>query len=671
MPDDWNGAPLTEADLTALRPLARLYPTLDDVLAEIARLSAELTMPKGTVHVISDIHGEYLKLRHILNNASGTLRPVVEELFGDEWTVGELQDFLALLFYPKEALARTPAARGTHTQQMTFYRKVVASQTQVLRALAARIGVAEARRRFPPEYRAIWEEMLYSPTTAGEARRHAAVREEAYLDAVVEALVYHDRAAEFVRRTVHALRRLAIDELIIAGDCWDRGPRGDKVMDLLMLQPNCLFTWGNHDAAWIGACLGNDALIAQVLRMSIRYRRIVQLEEGYGIPMQPLDLLVRKMYADDPAERFQPRGTGLRDPLHVARLQKAAAVLQFKLEGQIIARHPEWELDDRRLLHHLDLEAGTVVVDGKTFPLRDRRFPTIDPRDPYALSPDEVQCLDRCRQSFVSSRTLWNHIRWMVRRGAMYLKRDDHLVFHACVPVDAAGEFLPLEIDGGSYKGRELFDVIERVVVRALDQPTVYDLDVLWYLWSGPRSPLFGKDRITTLENYLLEDPATHVETKNPYFTLIHEKDFCRRILEEFGVDPNRGLIVNGHVPVKVDKGESPLKRSGMAVTIDGAFSQAYGDHGYTLVLEPEHTSLALHHHFESVETAVRDGVDIIPEVTVLRQDAKARLISETEQGDEITRELDLLERLAEAYRTNRLRQQEVDRSAGPYVAGW
>jgi fructose-1,6-bisphosphatase-3 len=347
-------------------------------------------------------------------------------------------------------------------------------------------------------------------------------------------------------------------------------------------------------------------------------------------------------------------------------MQKAAAVMQFKLEGQMIARHPEWAMEHRRLLHHLDLKAGTVTVDGRTYPLRDRHLPTIHPADPYALTREEQTCLDLLRHSFLSGLKLNGHMRWLVRRGAMYLRRDDHLIFHGCVPVDEQGEFLPMVLDGRPVRGREMFDEIGRLLVRVIDRPVLPDLDQLWYLWSGPLSPLFGKDRITTFERDFIADKDSHHETKNPYFALIHEAPFCEKVLREFGVDPGRGLIVNGHVPAKIEKGESPLKRSGKAITIDGDFSEAYGDHGYTLVLEAGHTCLACHHSFESVDAAVRKGVDIIPSVTDVRTWDRPRRMADTERGEQLRCDIHLLERLIDAYQRNDLRPETLERRSPP-----
>ncbi len=637
-----------EPELAVLRPLGREFPTLDSAVAEIARLSAELTLPKPAVHVISDVHGDDVKLRHVINNASGTLRPRAEALFAGRLGPAELQEFLTLLFYPRESLARVERSDAGPDARRDFCRRALSRLFEVVRALAREYSWHRATQVFPAEFRELLLDLLQEPSSD---------RPHEYYEALLDVLARHERALHLTHLVVRVVRNLAIDELVLAGDCWDRGPRGDRVVDYLMHQPNVSFIWGNHDAAWLGACLGHEACIAHVLRISLRYRRLSQLEEGYGVTMQPLEHLVREVYDDDPAACYVPKGSGLRETLTMARMQKAAAVMQFKLEGQMIARNPQWGLDARRLLHRIDLSAGTVEIDGATYALKDKHFPTLDPANPYELSEAERSCMDRIRKSFLASQELWQQIRFLVTHGSMYLVRDGHLIFHGCTPVDDKGEFLPLEVDGAPRRGRELFDALEAVLARALDKPSEKDRDLYWYLWCGPRSPLFGKDRIATLENDLIADPKTHVETKNPYFQLIHEVPFCDKVLREFGVDPGRGLIVNGHVPVKIDKGESPLKRSGKAITIDGAFSSAYGDHGYTLLLESGKTLLAKHHHFESVEAALRDGVDIIPMVKTIRDWKPPRRVADTERGEEVRGRVALLERLVRAYRSNALRQ--------------
>ncbi|OGH61063.1 MAG: fructose 1,6-bisphosphatase [Candidatus Lindowbacteria bacterium RIFCSPLOWO2_12_FULL_62_27] len=630
--------------LVALRALGRQYPTIDAATAEIAGLRARLTLPKGAVHVISDIHGEYRKLVHVINNASGSLRPLVDEVFGDRLSAEDKLELLSLIYYPRETFAHLLARLSDEPSRRAFVRRALERAFELMRVLVRRYSLGAAESIFPETYRPLFRELLFE-TYLG--------RSEEYLNTMIDPFVEDGRDAELLRQVAHAIRGMQISELVVAGDLGDRGPRIDRVIDFLMHQPNVRITWGNHDASWMGACLGHEACIATVLRISLRYRRLSQLEEGYGIPVAPLEKLARTVYGDDPAACFECKGEGLREALLMARMQKAIAIIQFKLEGQAVRRNPEFELDHRNLLHRMDPGAGTVTVDGKSHPLRDRNFPTIDGADPYRLTSGEEACIGRMRQSFLQSPVLWRHMQYVARRGAMHVIRDGHVIFHGCVPVDDTGRFLSMRVAGRETSGRALFDGLGRAVHRAFREKSPRDLDLLWYLWAGPRSPVFGKDRMATFEGYFIEDKATHKEIKNPYFKLIHDRAFCRRVLEEFGVDPDRGLLVNGHVPVKVERGESPIKDSGCAITIDGAFSEAYGDKGYTLVLEAGRTYLATHHHFESVEEAITQGADIIPTVQDVRVHASPRTVADTETGDEIRREIAALERLIRAYREN------------------
>lgn len=629
-----------------LELLALEYPNVDAAIAEIARLAAVQTLPKSAVHVISDIHGEDKKLQHVINNASGTLRPLVEEMFGATMDADEMTEFLTLTFYPAEVTQRLESSLKQPDDVRCYALRMLKPQLELLRYLVSNFSLRLATQVFPAEYRELLLEMLHAPSTE---------RGPQFIAAMVDELLRRGRALHLIHLLGRLIRNLAIDELIIGGDCWDRGPRGDRVMDYLRLQPNVEFIWGNHDALWLGASLGNEACICTVLRVSLRYRRLGQLDEGYSVPLTPLEHLARTVYADDPAEFFMPKGAGMRPIEVVARMQKAAAVMQFKLEGQMIERNPHWDLDHRRLMHRIDYERGTIEIDGRIYDLRDKLFPTVDPGNPYQLSPEESACLSFLKHSFLNSQKLREQMRFMVGHGSMYLRRDDCLIFHGCVPSDADGKFLPMTVDGHPLAGRELFEGIETVVRRAVEKSAEEDLDFLWYLWSGPRSPLFGKDRIATLERDFIDDKTPHRESKDPYFTLIHEVDFCDKVLEAFGVDSGGGLIVNGHVPVKVEKGESPLKRSGKAITIDGAFSEAYGDYGYTLVLEPNRIVLAEHHHFESVEAAIRDGVDIVPNVQSIRVFDSPRCTRDTERGQRIRYRIEMLEKLIDAYQTNRL----------------
>ena len=548
---------LTPEELTLLRALAARFPTADQALAEASALRATLSLPKGTVHVVSDVHGEYKKLRHIINNASGTLRPLVEALFADRLNEHELRDLLAVLYYPLEAMEYLTAQLNDAAAHREWVRRTLRLQFEIARQIAGAYRRQHAVSLFPLAYVELFEELLHEPCSA---------RGPAYVDAMIDGLVVEGREIALVRAASRLVRNLSASELVVAGDLGDRGPRLDRVIDYLMAQPRVSIAWGNHDVSWMGACLGHEALIATVLRISLRYRRLSQLEEGYGLIMSPLEKLARDVYADDPAERFLTRGTGLRDDLLMAQMQKAVAIMQFKLEGQVSRRHPQWEMEHRDLLHRIDRAGGTVEIEGRVHPLRDTNFPTIDPAAPYELSADERACMDRLKQSFLTSTRLWEHMSFVAQRGSMWLRRDHAVIFHGCVPVDAQGNSLPLAVDGTEHSGRALFAALDSVVRRAFrkGQAAGADADWLWYLWTGPRSPLFGKDRVATFENDFIEDREARKEHKNPYFALLNDRDFCRRVTEEFGVASD-GLIVNGHVPVKVEKGEEPVKRGGSA----------------------------------------------------------------------------------------------------------
>jgi fructose-1,6-bisphosphatase-3 len=464
---------------------------------------------------------------------------VVLRLFEARRSADEIQELLKLVFYPQETLVHFDWSPGD-----VRLRRTLSDLFDVMVELAKHKTFARVRATFPEDDRPLLEELLFERVSG---------RAEGSLDAALATLADRARFVRFVRVLVRVVRNLAVDEIVVAGDCYDRGPRADRVVDYLMRQPRVRFAWGNHDVAWIGAALGHDALIAHVLRVSLRYRRLSQLEEGYGITLQPLEKLARDVYGDDPAERFGTKGKGLRDDAQMARMQKAAAVMQHKLEGRLIERNDSFELGHRRLLHRIDRDRGTVLIDGVERKLSDARFPTIDPSDPYRLSDEEAACLDRTRTSFLSSDRLWQHIRFLADRGAMALTYDDHVIFHGCVPVDGSGALETLVVDGEPRGGRALFDAFERGVHRAVETPSGRDLDLLWYLWCGPKSPLFGKDRITTFERDLVADKETHHEKKNAYFELIHDPPFCARMLSELGADPDRGLLVNGHVPVKIE----------------------------------------------------------------------------------------------------------------------
>jgi len=637
---------MTQNEGALLRALSYRFQDAEAALAEAAHLLSVLELPVGTIHVVSDVHGEHGKLDHILRNASGSLRPLVERTFAGRLSAAEQIELLNLIYYPRETYAWLAPRMADDGAREAFLRKNIALEFELLRLLAARHTIRHVEALFPPALRGLFRELLVA-LPLGRGQRHA--------DALLSPFLGDDGGVELLRHAARTLRALTVFELIVAGDLGDRGPRIDRVIEALRRQHRVSVAWGNHDAEWMGACLGQEALIATVLRVSLRYGRVAQLEEGYGIPVEPLELLAREVYGGDPAERFHAKGEDLRDPLLLARMQKAAAVLQFKLEGQTSRRNPAFEMDHRDLLHRLDLVAGTVQIGEKSYPLLDRYFPTIDRSDPYRLSEGEARCIERIRRAFFDSHRLWEDMRFVSDRGSMALVRDENVIFHGCVPADDEGEFLSLTVDGQPRRGRALFDALDVVVRRAFRTRQQADVDWLYYLWAGPRSPLFGKDKMATFETYFVADKATHKETKNPYFSLIHRPEFCRRVAAEFGVTAPDPLIINGHVPVKLEEGESPLKKSGLAVTIDGAFSEAYGDKGYTLVIDADRTYLAQHHHFTSVQEAVEGGIDIIPSTQDLRVHPEPRAVAGTVRGAEIREEVAVLRRLASSYRSREI----------------
>jgi fructose-1,6-bisphosphatase-3 len=644
-----NGVLMVADELPFLEALARRFPHREAALAELAHLEAVLTLPRGTIHVVSDVHGEHKKLSHVIRNASGSLRVLVDRVFVD-LDVAARRELLNVVYYCEQTWQHKGLDDAADDVRDAFFFATLDRLLTLARALSATWSDRAVERVFPPAYAQLFRELFLlnagvRPDVDGRYRR-----------ALVQPFLRRDRGRDLLRLTSRLVRNLSVYELIVAGDLGDRGPRLDRTIDVLARQPRLGITWGNHDVSWMGACLGHEALVATVVRVSLRYGRTQQLEEGYGIPLEPLETLARVAYADDPATAWTTK-TPLpgRDALLAARMQKAIAVLQFKLEGQCIARNPHYAMGGRRLLRAIDFDRRTVRVDDREHPLVDALLPTVDPADPERLSADEQRCIDALRASFLHSPILWRQMQFIRARGAMLLRRDHHLIFHGCVPVDEHGEQLAFAIDGEPVRGRALFERCERAVHRAFREKRPADLDLLWYLWTGPRSPLFGKDKMATFEIHFVADEHARHETKNPYFKLVHDAAFCDRVFVEFGADPAVGFIVNGHVPVKLEKGETPLKRSGKAITIDGAFSEAYGDKGFTLILEASRTALAEHHHFESVDDAVRAGADIVPKVTDLRTHPTPRLVGQSEAGAAIRREIDALEALVRAFEDNRI----------------
>jgi len=625
-----------------LHTLAERFPTIDHAVGRLAALRATASLPRGAVHVFSDVHGDFLKLRHVINNGSGRLRPAVESLFGDSLSASQQAQLLNIIYYPSETWERL---EETLEAPDDFLKDTIAHQVELLRTIARDLPLQEVLEGLPEAYREVVVELLMAPVFGRTAR---------YVGQLLDTVLGFGKGPELMRRLSRTIRNLVFEEIVVAGDLGDRGPRIDRVIAYLMRQPNVSITWGNHDVLWMGACLGQPAMIATIIRLSLRYGRVAQLVEGYGIPLTPLVRLAQSVYGDDPCTYFAARVGDLEDAALIARMQKAIAIIQFKLEGQLIERHPEWGIDSRNLLKCIDFSSGEVAIDGHVWPLLDTHLPTVDPADPNALSAGEAECMVVIERAVAESQLLWEHMSYLFSHGKMFLVRDGHLIFHAAVPVDAEGTPLAFEVDGAPVAGRALFEALDAAVLRAWRGGQAEDADLLYYLWAGPISPLFGKDRMATFEGYFVEAPQARKETRNPYFQLIHTEEFCWSVLESFGVDAEHGLIVNGHVPVRVEKGETPVKSS-RAVVIDGAFAAAYGDRGYTLLLAAERTCIAEHHPFSSVEDAIASGMDIIPQFEDLRHFVPARRRGDPEVEGTLSEEIAAMERLIEAYRTNRI----------------
>lgn len=626
--------------------LARQFPSAASVMAEISRLQAKLTLPKGRIHIISDVHGDDRKLRHVVNNASGGLSNLVNEVFDGELTEEEQGELLGFLYYPVEKMRTFGEQLRDREWRMGQTKRLLRLQFRLVRNLAKTVTKEELLGLMKDEFRVLYVSLLDEISFE---------REPGYVDSMVEALGDYEQDISALREASRLVRNLVVSEVIVAGDLFDRGERGDRVMHYLKNQPKVSFTWGNHDITWMGATLGSEVLIATVLRISLRYLRLWQLEEGYGILLSPLANLAKTIYGDDPATCFYPkRESDFMDEDLVAKMHKAIAILEFKLAKPVIDRHPEWEMEDRNHLHLIDHEKGTICLEGETYLLKDTHFPTLQPTDPYALSAEEKVCMDRLRESFVASPRLWEHMLFIVKQGGLSLRRDEALIFHACVPTNEDGSLREVKVAGKNLSGGKLFSELEQIVRRSYREgahTVSHDLDYFYWLWVHGDSPLFGKAQMTTFERYFIADKSTHLEVKDPYFEKIHDAEFCKKIGREFGMDDDV-LIVNGHVPVKVEDGEDPVKRGGNAVTIDGAFSESYGDYGYTLVLGPHGIRLAEHSHFESIENFLDCDDDMIPKLRELRTNVRPRTIRETHEGDDVNAQLCSLNNLLQAYRS-------------------
>jgi len=650
-------------DMRLLQLLARTFPNSESASTEIINLEAILSLPKGTEHFVADIHGEHEAFLHILRNASGNIKRKVHDLFDESLPEQEMRDLCTLIYYPEKRLEMIE--EGTDEDLSGFYARTLLQLIQVCQSVSSKYTRSKVRKALPKQFAYIIEELLHeSPNDEDK---------DAYVQRIVETIVQIGQARNFIVAICNVIHKLSIDQLHILGDIFDRGPGAHIIMDYLLTRDNFDLQWGNHDALWMGAAAGQDACIAIVLRLSLRFANLATLEEGYGINLLPLATFAMDTYADDPCLQFQPIGTlaevkGDEKRMRlIAQMHKAISVIQFKLEGQLINAHPEWNIDRRGTLENIDLSRGTYRFEGKDYPLLDTHFPTLDPSDPYRLTAEEADLMKRLHHSFRISEKLQKHIRLLFSHGSMYLVCNSNLLFHASVPLNADGSLRQVEIDGKTYQGRELMQQIEFKMRTAYPSSLGGSRkgavrDFFWYLWCGPDSPLFDKNRMATFERYFLAEPATHHEEKGAYYQLRENPAVCSRILQHFGVLPLMGElegvcphIINGHVPVHASQGENPVKADGMLMVIDGGFSKSYhhttGIAGYTLVYHSRGFELIQHEPFTSTAEAVSSGTDIKSSKQIVEMMGRRIRVRDTDKGRQIQEQIKELRSLLHAYR--------------------
>ncbi|MBQ3743779.1 MAG: fructose-1,6-bisphosphatase [Bacteroidales bacterium] len=653
-------------DLKYLRLLAKSFPTEQSACTEIINLEAILNLPKGTEHFICDLHGEYEAFEHVLRNGSGVIRQKVEMIFGATLTESEIRELCTLIYYPEDKIRAVRTTLRTRAKMQEWYRVMLMRIIQVMAICSTKYTRSKVRKALPKEYSYIVEELLHEWIEDNQNKRR-------YMMSIVDTIIATGRADHFIATICNVIHRLVIDSLHIIGDIYDRGPGAHLIMETLCNYHNYDIQWGNHDIVWMGAAAGSRACVANVLRLCFRYANLSTLEDGYGINLLPLTTFAMETYADDPCTLFRPKKNEYEQLPEsqlalIAKLHKAIAVIQFKQEKLVIDRNPEFGMDDRNVLHLIDFKKGTIRLGGKDYPLRDTNFPTIDPDDPYKLTPAEQEILEGVTRSFETSEKLRRHIACFLNHGSLYLVRNSNLLFHGSVPMNPDGSFREMMIQGKPYAGKKLFDKIDQMVRNAYytreETPRRQaGQDFIWYLWCGPVAPTFDKDRMATFERYFVADKEPQKETNGAYKELKNRADICEKILREFGVtDMRHAHIINGHIPVKTIKGESPIRADGKLLMIDGGYSKAYqpetGIAGYTLIYNSQSLKLVQHAPFSTREMAVKYGLDILSETKVLEFEESRRYVRDTDQGAELKEQIDDLYQLLDAYRNGSIRSK-------------
>lgn len=639
-------------DYKYLNRLSKDYPNIQAAKAEMVNLKAILALPKGTEYFLSDLHGEHEAFIHMLKSASGTIKRKIDEIFEDELSKEEKENLASLIYDAQSHIERRKKEVEDFDKwcEITIYKLI-----RVMKSVSTKYTRSRVRRRLPKYMDYTMDELLHADDEENKAQ---------YFESIIKSIIDVGSGEEYIIALCDTISRLAIDKLHIIGDIFDRGAHPDRIMDYLMDFHDVDFQWGNHDIVWMGAATGNWACITNVLRMNISYNNFDMLEVGYGINLRPLAMFAEKVYKDDPCEKFMPHilDENTYDPIDpelAAKMHKAIAIMQFKVEGQRIMAHPEYKMERRLVLDKINWEKGTVTIDGIEWEMRETNFPTVDRKNPYKLTEDEEHVLDALEASIVNSEKLQNHIKYLFTHGGLYKTINGNLLFHGCMPVDENGNFQNVEVNGVSLKGKKLFDYLDDQVRKAYYSPnkseeTGRSGDLMWYLWLGYDSPLFGKEKMTTFERLFIADKASHKEPTRPYYKLLNEKSLAENILKEFELDPVYGRILNGHVPVKIKNGESPIKCGGLLYVIDGGISKAYqkdtGIAGYTFVFNSRGMALAQHKPYQP---KAKDGTQnfISPDWNIVNTMPRRLRIGDTDFGNELKERVEDLVQLLEAYK--------------------
>lgn len=642
-------------DLRYLELLSNNFRNIADACTEIINLEAILNLPKGTEHFLADIHGEYEAFQHVLKNGSGSIKRKVNELFGNTLREAEKKDLCTLIYYPREKLE---LVKAIETDIDEWYMITLNQLIRICRSVSSKYTRSKVRKALPPEFSYIIQELLHE--SSAEPNKHD------YINVIISTIISLGRADDFIITLCLLIQRFTIDSLHIVGDIYDRGPGAHIILDTLCSYHNFDVQWGNHDVLWMGAAAGNDCCIANVVRICLRYGNLATLEDGYGINLLPLATFSMETYTNDPCTYFLPRLKNTANKYDtktirlIAQMHKAITMIQFKLEAQAIDRQPDFQMQDRKLLEHIDLQKGTFEYNGREYPMLDLNFPTLDAANPYALTPEEEELIMKLHRSFVNSDKLQKHMHCLYANGSMYKVCNSNLLFHASIPLNEDGSFKHICIDGKEYYGKELLDKVDQLIRLAYfgdrDTPEKrFALDYIWYLWCGPDSPLFDKSKMATFENYFLEDKDIRREQKGCYYILRNEETVCDRILDEFGILSDHSHIINGHVPVKAIKGEQPMRANGKMLVIDGGFSKAYqpetGIAGYTLVYHSRGLQLVQHEPFESTQKAIDEGLDIKYTSFIIEFTSQRMMVKDMDKGKELNTQIENLQKLLFAYR--------------------